>query len=109
MSDQQSLDNLLKYVARTGKIVIGFNETLRYVKTGRVRFIVIASNIPESMKSDIEYYAKLSNVGIIEYPGSNRDLGTLLGKPFSISTLGIVETGQVSENALKAFVKSTTR
>ncbi|MEM0026338.1 MAG: 50S ribosomal protein L30e [Ignisphaera sp.] len=109
MSAQQSLDNILRFVARTGKIVVGFKETLKNVKMGRLKFVVITSNIPEAMKNDLEYYAKLSNIEVIVYPGTNRDLGALLGKPFSVSTLGIIDTGQVSEEALRSFVGSATR
>ena len=105
MAEKQSIDNILKYVSKTGKIVIGFNETLKQIKLGKVKFVVIASNIPENMRNDIEYYAKLSNVYVIRYPGTNRDLGALLGKPFSVAVLGIIESGQVSEEVLKSLSK----
>jgi ribosomal protein L30E len=42
---------------------------------------------------------------VLEYPGTNRDLGALLGKPYSIAFLGIIDLGQVSEDMLKTFLK----
>jgi large subunit ribosomal protein L30e len=86
-------------------VIIGFNQTLKYVKLGKLRYIVTTSNAPESMKSDILYYARLSGVPVLEYPGTNRDLGALLGKPYSIAFLGIIDLGQVSEDMLKTFLK----
>jgi len=102
---KESLDNILRYVVRTGKVVIGFNQTLKYTKLAKLRCVVIASNAPETMKSDVMYYAKLSKLPVIEYPGTNRDLGALIGKPFSVAFLGILDLGQVPEDALKPFIK----
>jgi large subunit ribosomal protein L30e len=102
---REVLDNILKFVVRTGKIVIGFNQTLKHVKWGKVKYIIISSNAPESLRSDIEHYAKLSGIPIISYPGTNRELGTVLGKPFSVAFAGIIDLGQVSEDSLKPFVK----
>jgi large subunit ribosomal protein L30e len=106
MSSQQSIDNIIRHVVRTGKVVIGFNQTLKYSKLGKLKFVVVVSNAPEAMRDDIVYYAKLSGIPIVEYPGTNRDLGALLGKPFSVAFLGIVDLGQVSENMLRPFLRA---
>jgi len=96
----------LKYVARSGKIIIGSNSTLKKAKLGQLKFIVIASNAPENLKNDATYYAKLSNIPIIEFSGTNKDLGTLLGKPFPATLVGIIDTGQVPVDLLTKYART---
>lgn len=96
---------MLKFVVKTGAVVIGSKRTLDMVKLGKVKYVVIASNVPEEIKQDIEYYAKLSDVKIIRFPGTNRDLGTTIGKPFAIAVVGIVDPGQVPTEILDRFTE----
>jgi large subunit ribosomal protein L30e len=105
MALRESIDNIIRYIARTGKVVEGFNQTLKYIKLGKLKYVVVASNAPEEMENDVLYYAKLSGIPVVEYPGTNRDLGTLIGKPFSVAFLGVIDLGQVSEDMLKPFIK----
>jgi len=97
------LDVVLRMVARTGQVVIGSKRTLKYVKLGKVKLVVRASNLPADLREDLEYYAKLSNIPIIVYPGTNVDLGTVIGKPFSVAMLGIIDSGQVPLDLLMAY------
>lgn len=96
----------MRYVARSGKIIVGFNNTIKKAKLGQLKFIVMASNAPESIRKDVAYYAKLSSIPIIEFPGSNKDLGTLIGKPFAVTLMGIVDPGQVSIDILIKYAKT---
>ncbi|MEM1645236.1 MAG: 50S ribosomal protein L30e [Ignisphaera sp.] len=90
-----SLDTVLKFVVRTGKVVIGAKKTLKMIKHGKVRYVVMAVNVPEDLKQDVEYYAKISEVKIVRFPGTNKDLGTIVGKPFGVAVMGIADPGQV--------------
>uniref|UniRef100_A0A7C4H5F8 Large ribosomal subunit protein eL30 n=1 Tax=Ignisphaera aggregans TaxID=334771 RepID=A0A7C4H5F8_9CREN len=94
------MDNVIKFVVRTGKIVIGFRKTLKLIKLGKVRYVVIASNIPEDIRFDIMYYASLSGVNVILFTGTNKELGSVIGKPFAVAVLGIIDTGQVPPEVL---------
>ena len=99
------LDAVLRHVIRTGQVIVGSKRTLKYVKLGKVKVVITASNLPERIKSDLEYYAKLSGIPIITFPGTNRDLGTAIGKPFSVAMLGIIDAGQVPIELLLAYAK----
>ncbi len=99
------LDVVLKHVVRTGKVVIGSRKTLKYVKLGRVKAVVAASNLPRDLKEDLEYYASLSGIPIIVFPGTNYDLGTAIGKPFSVAMMGILDPGQVPMELLLLYAK----
>ncbi|ADM28048.1 LSU ribosomal protein L30E [Ignisphaera aggregans DSM 17230] len=101
----QSIDNILRFVVRTGKIVIGSKNTIKLLKLGALKYVVISSNVPENIRQDIEYYSKLSNIPIIVFPGTNRELGTVLGKPFSVAVMGIIDPGQITPEILNRFIK----
>ena len=55
--------------------------------------IIIASNCPKEIRSDLEYYCKLSRIPLIVYKGTSTDLAMVCGKPFIVSALTIREPG----------------
>ncbi len=77
----------------TGKVILGERETIRAVRNGDVRLAIIASNCPPALKEELMFCAKISGVHVYEYPGSSLELGSVCGKPFVVSMLGIVEAG----------------
>ena len=88
-----SLENELKTVLKTGKVIIGAKRSIQAIKLGKAKAVVLATLIPKWIESDVLYYAKLSGVRVIRYKGSSYDLGALCGKPFPISTIAILDPG----------------
>lgn len=84
----------LQVAINTGKVVIGFNRTVKAILYGSAKLVLVATNAPAHVKSDLEYYAKLGNVPIVTYPGSSWELGSAARKPFKISALAIIDPGQ---------------
>ncbi len=84
----------LQMAIKTGEVVLGSKKTLKLVLHGKAKLVVIAANAPPELKKDIEYYAKLSNIPVYKFPGTNIELGTLAGKPFSVAAMAIVDPGQ---------------
>ncbi|RLF90880.1 50S ribosomal protein L30e, partial [Thermococci archaeon] len=76
------------------KVILGSNETIRLAKTGGAKLIIVAKNAPKEIKDDIYYYAKLSDIPVYEFEGTSVELGTLLGKPFVVASLAIVDPGE---------------
>jgi large subunit ribosomal protein L30e len=87
------VDKALATAVKTGKIVFGSDEAIRSAKTGKARLIVVASNNPSSIREDLEYYGKLSQIPIVTYRGNNVDLGIVCGKRFAIAALTVKEPG----------------
>jgi large subunit ribosomal protein L30e len=85
--------------AKTGKIQFGASSALKNVKTKKAKLILLASNCPQSVREDIEYYCKLSEIPVSVYKGESSDLGALCGKPFDVSVLTVKEPGD--SNILK--------
>jgi large subunit ribosomal protein L30e len=97
------VDKAIKAAVKTGKVSFGANAALQNAKTGKAKMIILAANCPKSIKDEIEYNCKLSNVPVMMFKGASMDLATVCNKPFVISALSIRETGdsdilKVTEN-----------
>ncbi len=79
----------IKKALSENKVVIGSREVLRFLKTDKPKFVVVALNCPESIRKDIEYNAKLAGVDVFVFDGTGRDLGIFCGKPFPIAALAV--------------------
>ncbi|VDL19997.1 unnamed protein product [Hymenolepis diminuta] len=88
-----SINSRLALVFKSGKAAIGYRHTLRTLRRGGAKLIIIATNTPPLRKAEIEYYAMLSKTGVHHYNGTNHDLGTACGKYFRVSTLAIEDPG----------------
>ena len=78
---------------KTGKILLGTNNAIKNAKTRKAKLIIVASNCPQKIREDIEYYCKLSNIPVTIYKGTSIDLGAVCGKPFKVSALTIRKPG----------------
>ena len=81
----------LRDALKENKVVFGSKSTIKHLKLGDAKLIVIASNCPDEMKKDLEKYTKLSGIKLESFDGTAKQLGTFCGKPFSIATLAIVK------------------
>jgi large subunit ribosomal protein L30e len=87
------IDKAIASAVKTGKVSFGTNAALQNAKTGRAKMIILASNCPKELKTQIEYYGKISNVPVITYKGGSMDLAEVSNKMFIISALSIRESG----------------
>lgn len=95
-SKAKSGDNInskLSLVMKSGKARLGYKSTLKSLRQGKGKYIIISSNCPPLRKSEIEYYSMLGKVNVNHYPGHNNDLGRACGKMHGISVLSIIDAG----------------
>ena len=91
----------LRLIIKSGKLTIGFKTTIRALKEGKCRLIVVANNCPPTKRLEIEYYAMLFKSSVHRFYGSNSELGKVCGKIFTCSCLGIIDSGDADiENFL---------
>merc|ERR1711942_287113 len=89
----ESINARLALVMKSGKYVLGYKQTLKTLRKGTSKLVIIASNTPPLRKSEIEYYAMLAKTGVHHYSGDNNELGTACGKYFRVCTLTITDPG----------------
>merc|ERR1712054_45659 len=89
----ESINSRLQLVIKSGKYSLGYKSTLKSLRAGKAKLVLISSNCPPLRKSELEYYSMLSKANVHHYTGSNNDLGTACGRYFAVSCLAIVEAG----------------
>ncbi|KAI8051556.1 50S ribosomal protein L30e-like protein [Syncephalis plumigaleata] len=89
----ESINSRLALVMKSGKYTLGYRSTLKTLRQGKSKLIIIAGNCPPLRKSEIEYYAMLSKTNVHHYTGNNVDLGTACGKYYRVGVLSITDAG----------------
>ncbi|MBK5190291.1 MAG: 50S ribosomal protein L30e [Methanosarcinales archaeon] len=82
----------LQKVLKNGKVLIGSKETRKAFMRNEAKIIIHASNCPEKIKRVFED-ADREERTIYEYPANSLELGLACGKPYSIASLCITNTG----------------
>ena len=89
----ESINSRLALVMKSGKYTLGYKSTLKTLRSGKSKLVIICNNCPPLRKSEIEYYAMLAKTGVHHYSGNNIALGTACGKMFRCSVLSITDPG----------------
>merc|ERR1719488_192545 len=89
----ESINTRLALVMKSGKYHLGTSSTLKNLRQGKSKLVLIANNCPALRKSEIEYYAMLAKTGVVHFTGDNNDLGTACGKYFRVSCMSITDPG----------------
>ena len=91
----------IRVAVDTGKVILGSNKSIQAIKLGNGELVVMAANAPKNLKEDVEVYSKLSEMPVHIFDGSSVDLGSICGKPFTVSVLVIQEPGDSNILELK--------
>merc|ERR1712080_663206 len=89
----ESINSRLQLVIKSGKYSLGYKSTLKMLRAGKAKLVLISSNCPPLRKSELEYYSMLSKADVHHYTGSNNDLGTACGRHYRISCMSIQDAG----------------
>eukprot|EP01135_Chromosphaera_perkinsii_P003880 Nk52_evm16s260 gene=Nk52_evmTU16s260 len=89
----ESFNSRLALCIKSGKYTLGYKSTLKTLRQGKAKLVVISANCPPLRRSQIEYYALLSKTAIHHYNGNNIDLGTACGRYFRVGSLTITDAG----------------
>lgn len=60
----------LALVMKSGKYTLGHKSTLKQLRSGKAKLILLANNCPPLRKSEIEYYAMMAKTGVHHFQGS---------------------------------------
>jgi ribosomal protein L30E len=79
----------IKKLLGTENLLIGEDRTMKALRSGELKKVFLASNAKDSLKEDVEHYAKLSGFEVVNLKINNEDLGILCKKPFNVQVLGL--------------------
>ncbi|KAI9707509.1 MAG: 60S ribosomal protein L30 [Candelina mexicana] len=116
-----SINSRLALVMKSGKVTLGYKSTLKTLRSGKAKLVIIAGNTPPLRKSELEYYSMLSKTNVHHFSGNNVsslppsgdlfldpttrpsvyrnlpseeiELGTACGKLFRCSTMAVLDAG----------------
>lgn len=83
------LNEEIQAAIKNNKAILGYRESIKFIKLNQPKLVVISNNLPEQTKNEIQHIAKLSNGKAEIFEGSSKELGTICGKPFPVSVLTI--------------------
>ncbi|MCK5107204.1 MAG: ribosomal L7Ae/L30e/S12e/Gadd45 family protein [Nanoarchaeota archaeon] len=81
----------IKELLKTGTFVLGTEESLKAAKQGTIQKAFVSSNCPEDISEELKRYADINKFEIVLMDASNKELGTLAKKPFSISIISAIK------------------
>ena len=83
-----SVDEIKKNL-KSKVLIIGADKALKALKAKELAKIFLASNDPESLVKDVEYYASIVGAEVEKLSMPNDELGVACKKPFSIAAIGM--------------------
>lgn len=86
----------LNTLEKTGEFVLGSNESLDATGAGESKLTILSATCPPDTREKIEEYAKENDIPLYSYAGGSKDLGLALGKPFLVSVMAVIESGDSS-------------
>lgn len=92
-ASQENINTRLQLVMKSGKYTLGYRSTLKTLRDGTAKLVLIANNCPPLRKVELEYYAMLAKTNVHHFSGNNIDLGTACGKYFRVGVLSITDPG----------------
>ena len=81
----------LKVASATGNLLYGQRQAMDACARGDAKCVILAANCPQDYIDDLA--AKHPEVTMHRTMIVNRDLGVASGKPFSVSTITVIDAG----------------
>ncbi len=85
------MNRSLRQVVQTGEVHFGVRQAKKALRDRTARLVVVPENIPRGTLDELR---SISKVPMVRFAGSNFELGTVCGKPFSVSALTVIEAGE---------------
>ena len=87
------LEKAINMAVSTGKVKTGYKSVLNSVLNGKVKATIVSNNLPPSVEEQLKRNCELSEIPIINYDKSGKDLGAVCGRPHKVSMLAILDPG----------------
>ena len=93
----------LKLANTTGNLLFGQRQAIDACAKGDAKCIIVAANCPQDYLDNLA--AKHPEVVLHRTSMVNRELGVASGKPFSVSTITVVDAGESELLTLQANIE----
>lgn len=90
---ENPLTTAVRLAVESGKVEYGSRKGISASLNAKAKLFVVADNTPEETKTQVHKYAELSEVPVIDFPGSSMELGSVCGRPFPVAVLSVYDAG----------------
>ena len=90
---ENPLTSAIRLVVESGEVGFGSKRGVKDILNGKMKLAVIAGNVPSTLAEDVRRFGELSEIPLVEFPGSSMELGAICGKPFPVSILAVYNEG----------------
>jgi large subunit ribosomal protein L30e len=87
------INKQIRMAVKTGKVGFGSKDAITSTGFSRAKMIILAKNIRDAEREEIQHNAEQSEIPIYVFPGSSLDLGAVCEKPFPVSAIVVREPG----------------
>lgn len=86
----------LNKLEKTGDFVLGSNETIDATESGKSKLTILSVTCPPDVEEKVRELADDNGVPLYSYQGGSEELGLALGKPFLVSAMAVIDSGDSS-------------
>jgi large subunit ribosomal protein L30e len=83
----------IRLAVTTGSVRLGYRESLRLAIRGRLKLLLVASNLDGERARRLEEVARLSGVPLVKLSYSSRELGSICELRHPVSVVGVRDPG----------------
>jgi large subunit ribosomal protein L30e len=103
--------NDIRLAVDSGDVALGARQVIRSIESSSAKLVVIASGNKADAINDIKYITGISGIRLEIFTGNSMELGSVCGKPYSVSVLAVIDPGNSNilnapETAATASVES---
>jgi len=90
---RDEIEKQIGVIKRTGKLIYGYNNTIRAIQNGRAKVVIVATEAPEEFRMMVRYLCALTQTPIVEFPGTSTQLGVACRRPHLVSMVAVIDEG----------------
>lgn len=97
------LNSDIRLAIGTGRVALGAEECMRAINGNTAKLVIMSDVGNSSLNADIEHACAIADIRLLRFKGNSMELGTVCGKPHSVSSLAVIEEGnsKILENEYK--------
>ncbi len=88
--------NDIRLAVDSGEVLLGVKQVIKSIKDNSAKLVITANKNKQDTLNDLKYITDISNIKLEIFKGNSSELGAVCGKPYSVSTLSIINPGDSS-------------
>ncbi len=87
------LNSDIRLAIGTGRVALGTGESMRAISGNTAKLVIVSGVGKKGSIADIEHACAIAGIRLLRFRGNSMELGTVCGKPHSVSSLAVIEAG----------------